>query len=277
MANGLYKRVAGRGFPSSVVAGMTGAGALESQGSTVDPEHGGSHTLYQGSAQQTLTGFKSEGPPDPTLVILEGVWGLSGSVYDPDQTPGYGPGEFRTHAAPRPGHAGQDHGWTPEMEQLHEASQEIHSQDFGALRQRTQVPNPGIVEPPIDQWTNNSPGVSAQAPLTGGQRVLGGRDAIQGYDLRNQYGFDAGHKDRTTIEGNVVNAYIDPSERPFIVPQASGTFKPIDEVWGPEPWASDAVPAGVTYNDPSAYSPPPEPATLDTSLVEATPSAGWGF
>lgn len=273
---GLYGRVSARGFPSSVAAGYTGEGALASQGGPQNPAHavpGG------GTPTSTMTGFQPEGPPPPGVMILEGALGLPGTLLDPDQTPGYGPGEFRSHAAPRmPGWVGSTR-LSPEADliataDMHQVSQAIHAQDFGG---------PKLADGPYDEttlpmnpWASNDPGEAVGlAPLTGPQRVLGRGDAVQGYDLRNRYGFDAGHRERLEITGNVINAYLDPAERPFIVPQASGSFTPTDTVQGPERWISDQHGENVNYTAPSAYEPPPEPATLSGQLVEAVASSGW--
>jgi hypothetical protein len=270
MAGGLYGRVQSRGFPSSVAAGQTGAGALESQGGPQNPAHADS---APGPGTQTLAGFEPDTPPAPAVVILEGSWGLPGQHLDPDQTPGYGPGTFRTHAAPMPGWAGSYYPG-PDLDTLHENSREIHAADFGG-RQLWEG-NSDVTELPMHPWASNSPGEAAGlVPLTGPQRVLGHADAVQGYDLRNRFGFDAGHRERLEITGNVVNAYLDPAERPFIVPQASGTFTPTDTVQGPGSYHSFLDAGNVSYDDPSAYQPPPEPPTLAGQLVAAPASAGW--
>lgn len=270
MAGGLYGRVQARGFPSSAVAGETGAGALESQGGPQDPAHGDSSW---GPPTSTLIGFQPEAPPPPAVTINEGFWGMPGELLDPDQTPGYGPATFRTHATPAPGWAGSYYP-SDELDTLHANSREIHAADFGGGK-LWRAPD-DVTELPMHPWTSNSPGsADGLAPLEGPQRVLGGKDAVQGYDLRNRYGFDAGHRERLEITGTVINAYLDPAERPFIVPQAAGSFTPTDAVQGPEHWVSDQHGENIAYDDPSAYQPPPEPATLSRQLSAAPASAGW--
>ena len=276
MAQGLYGRVTGRGFPSQVTAGMTGEGALESQGGTADPAHG--IVDWGAPVPATLQGFQPEGAAGVYTEVLADIPG-PGSPVDPDQTPGYGPGTFRTHAAPVPGWAGS-YDDQQAMATLHRNSAEIHAQDFGALKLQDFTPgqSEGGVHLPMDPWSANEAELGGvpnpQVPLTGPQRVLGGMDAVQGYDLRNRYGFDAGHKYRAQITGNVVNAYLDPAERPQIWPQGSGSYIPTDSIQGPEPWVSDLNAANINYDDPSAYEPPAQPATLTQPLLSAT---AWGW
>lgn len=275
----LYERVGARGYASGVVAGETGEASLQATQAVRRPDHTG---IDFRRSSTTLIGFDPEGPPPPDYEIIEGAMGLPGELLDPLTSPGYGPGYTRTHAAPMPGWAGS-YGDAEALETLHENSREIHSADFGMpdhLRRVDDVPRL-----PVDHWSANDPGGHTnQAPLTGPQRSMGylSKDAIQGYDRRNRYGFDAGHRWRDSTPGYQDKTggqpliYIDPAERPFIVPQAQGSFVPDDAVQGPEPWVSDLHAANVNYTDPSAYATPPEPATLRTPLTEALPSAGWG-
>jgi hypothetical protein len=283
MAGGLYNRVLARGFPSSVTAGMTGAGALESQGQPLDLAAHGDRSPGA-PVPSTLQGFAPEGPASIDVQVLGDTPG-PGSATDPDQTPGYGPGTFRTHAAPsRTGWAGGYSNLTADnsgdIETMHANSLEIHGEDFGAVGPQEFYPGQGPGESHIkwDRWQANTPELEGvpnpQVRLTGPQRVLGGMDAVQGYDLRNRFGFDAGHKDHGRHTGNMVMAYLDPAERPFIVPQAAGSFIPTDAVQGPEPWASGLSADDLSYHDPSAYSPPPEPPTLSQPLTEAV---AWGW
>jgi hypothetical protein len=259
---GLYQRVSARGFPSSVAAGVTGEGALESQGSPVDPAHGQN---VPGAASSTLPGQLPDTPAAVDVVVLEGAWGLPGQLVNPDGTP-------RTHAAPVPGWAGSYS--DPELLVMHENSAEIHSADFGALVRHTQIQPPP--EPAYEQWSSNDPGEAVGlAPLTGPQRVIGGRDAIQGYDLRNRYGFDAGHRERIVDTTPQPMFYLDPSERPFIVPQASGSFTPDDAIQGPGPWSSGLDGGNINATAPTAYEPPADTPTLAASQAGAPASAGW--
>lgn len=282
---GLYGRVAARGYGEGVPAGMTGEEALLAQQAYRRPAQS---FIDFGTPTSTLTGFDPEGPPPPGYDIQDDgeMWGLPGSADDPYTSPGYGPGNVRTHAAPMPGWAGSYHPITEEgkreLEVLHENSAGIHGADFGMPERNITVYD--VPEIPVDHWTANGPDLGAgtgQAPLTGPQRVLGGADAVQGYDLRNRYGFDAGHKDRTTTPGPANRddgqplIYIDPAERPFIVPQAQGSFIPTDAVQGPGPWVSDLHGENLSYDDPSAYAAPPEPSTLQQPLAAAPADGGW--
>jgi hypothetical protein len=258
---GLYARVQSRGFHSGLVDGQTGAGALDSQGHAQAPQYLGDSNPDQYS---TLPGYQPDhvaqlGPP-----ILEGWFGLPGGI-NPDRTP-------RTHAAPGPGWAGSYD--DPELWQVHENSVAIHSVDFGAREPRITSPN-GLAQPHVDQWSANEPGESVQSPATGQLRAWGGRDDVQGYGLRNRFGFDAGHRQRTTLSAPVVNAYVDPAERPFVVPEASGNFTPTDAVQGPDPVGFMRGAENLNSVPPSSYAPPP-----DTSLAAAPPvggpaMAGW--
>jgi len=276
MPSGLYARVQARGFASGVDAGDTGLGALESQGG---PQDIAAHGQNTGNAMPigTLTGFQPEGPPAPAVEILEGTWGLPGTAHDPDQTPGYGPGEFRSHAAPvMPGWVGSTRMSSDAdllaTAQMHETSAEIHAADFGGPKLQDFT---DFTEDPVDAWSSNNPGEAVGlAPLTGPQRILGGKDAVQGYDLRNRYGFDAGHRARQTRLNEQPMFYLDPAERPFIVPQQQGTFIPTDAVQGPEPWNSNLDAANVNPDDPSPYQPPPEPPTMTADLL-AAPVSGY--
>lgn len=271
---GLYDRVAARGFPSpGVEAGQTGAGALDSQGHPVDPSHG-DLSAYPGGGSQSVPEFEhvQEGPGPVGVPILDGTWGLPGLFSNPlDCTP-------RTHAAPSPGWAGS-YAPSADLDQLHENSAEIHSTDFGALAQRLNVEDAtDEAQLAWESWSSNDPGESVQVPLEGAARSIGRQgDAVQGYDLRNRFGFDAGHRLRIRPVSSQPLAYLDPSERPFIVPQASGSFTPTDAVQGPGPWYSLRAGENVNATPPTAYEPPPEPPTTLASAAPSgsPPSAGW--
>lgn len=269
MANGLYARVAARGFPSSVAAGMTGTGALESEGGPYSPAHG--QDVTEQGQYSTLTGFQPEAPPGPAVELLEGTWGLPGTITEPDQTPGYGPGTFRTHAAPVPGWAGSYA--DEQLLTVRENSAGIHAQDFGALARHLQLQ--GVPEPHLDIWKANEAGENVLQPVRGPLQAMGGYDTTQGYDTRNRYGFDAGHRERLVATDPQPMFYLDPAERPFIVPQASGTFTPTDAVQGPAPDGQFLDAGDINSTPPTSYAPPPEPDTLTTPQAGGTPSAGW--
>lgn len=282
MGTGLYGRTQARGFPVPAAfsddAEAVAAAALASQGGTADPAHG---DVSWGPSPSTLTGFSLEGPGDVGVEIVGDRPG-PGERFDPDQTPGYGPGTFRTHAAPAPGWAGSYHD-DEALDVLHGNSRRIHAADFGGRKLQDFGPlqGPGAVELPMDPSSTEDYGDSNQPPLTGAQRVLGGRDSVQGYGGGadgpggvNSYGYAAVKANRLGVTGNMVMAYLEPSERPFRVPQASGTFVPTDAVTGPEPFASFIAADGNSYHDPTVYAAGPEPATLGTPLAEAT-SWGW--
>jgi hypothetical protein len=265
MPGGLYQRVANRGFHSAVADGLTGAGALDAQGNPLPPQD---LTDSNPAQYSTLPGFDPTPVADLSLPLLEGIWGMPGSGWNPDQTP-------RTHAAPFPGWAGSQD--DPELLTVHENSVAIHSVDFGALEPRITSPN-GLAQPHIDQWRANEPGENVLEPVSGQLQYMGGRDDAQGYSLRNRYGFDAGHRDRITLSNPVVNSYLDPSERPFVVPQVTGSFRPTDAVQGPNPTADFRDAGNLNSTEPTSYVPPSDPVgQLAAAPGGAGPvgAAGW--
>lgn len=286
MPQSLYNRV-GQRFPSDVYQGGVSQGQLDSQGNPQAVWERQNRNLPFARNLQTLHGFPAEGPPPPNYELLELEVGLSGEIVDPDQTPGYGPGTLRTHAAPFPG-------WAPnygapyagdydaeQLAQLNENSRRIHGTRF--TRPRRQVPHnsPMQTDTEVDQWEAGADHSLpyGQVELQGAQRVLGGYDAAQGYGGggKGPGGTNNGadYKSRTQVHGNVINTYLDPAERPFHVPQYSGTFMPTDAVQGPDPTGNPYDAWSVSYNDPSSYAPPAEPATLSSTLVEAPVGGGW--
>lgn len=258
---GLYSRVAARGFPSSIVDGRYGVASLADQGTTVDPQHGEN---VRAVGHSTLPGYTPEGTPGSIpYPVLEGMWGLPGGV-DTDATPG-------AHAAPVPGWAGSYD--DPALWQMHENSAEIHAQDFGALTRR--VHTDSHVEPTFEQWSYDLVGGSNQQPVSGQLQAVGGRDDVQGYGLRNGYGFDGGHRARMMNTTPQPFSFLDSAERLFIVPQASGNFTPTDDVYGPGPYWSGWDSTGTNATDPQPYQPPIEPATNAQPLTGGAVSAGW--
>ncbi|HEV2256833.1 MAG TPA: hypothetical protein VGS06_27175 [Streptosporangiaceae bacterium] len=263
MPRSVYQRVISRGFHSAVADGVTGAGALDSQGRPLPPQTLGQ---TQAGATSTLPGYQPDPVAPVAVVPLESIWGLAGSGTSPDQTP-------RTHAAPGPGWAGSYD--SPELLQVRENSVVIHSADFGALEPRITSPN-GLAQPATDQWADNNTGESAQDPVTGQLRYMGGRDTIQGYSLRNRYGFDGGHRARTTLSAPVINTYLDPAERPFVVPQLTGSFLPSDTVQGPQAPGNFRSADNINATPPTAYAPPPDPVTqLSPPPAGGPVSHGW--
>lgn len=260
---GLYDRVQSRGFPSTVTAGMGGAGALDSQGHPRPPQH---LAELEHGATSTLPGFEPDPVAELGVPLLEGWFGLPGGGSNPDQTP-------RTHAAPGPGWAGSYD--DPELWQVRQNSVAIHSADFGALEPRITSPG-GLTQPEFDQWQANDPGENVLEPVTGQLQFMGGRDTTQGYSKRNRYGFDAGHRQRTTFAAPVVNTYLDPSERPFVIPQASGNFAPTDAVQGPNPIGYMRGAENLNATPQSAYTPPPDPEVAPPGPAAGGPAvAGW--
>lgn len=258
---GLYNRVNARGFPSSIVDGRYGVMSLNDQGTTVDPQHG---LNVPAIGQQTLMGFEVEGAaPAVPVPVLEGMWGLPGGLNE-DRTPG-------THAAPVPGWAGSYD--DPALLVVHENSAEIHSVDFGALTRR--VHTDSHVEPTFEQWGYDLVGESVQQPIRGQLQAEGKNDDVQGYGLRNGYGFDGGHRNRQMNTTPQPMSFLDPAERLFIVPQASGSYTPTDDVYGPGPYWSGWDSTGTNATDPSPYAPPIEPSTNATPLTGGAVSAGW--
>jgi hypothetical protein len=175
-----------------------------------------------------------------------------------------------------PGWAGS-YAPSTELEAVHDNSAVIHAADFGALTRHVHVEGEGQggAAPDWDKWTSNNAGESVQQPIRGQLQAMGGRDDIQGYGLRNEYGFDAGHRDRIVDQTPQPMSYLDPAERPFVVPQASGGFTPTDAVQGPEGWTAGWDAGNINPDPASAYEPPPQPDTLQTPLAAAPVSSGW--
>jgi len=262
---GLYGRVSGRGFPSRVAQGMTGEGALESQGGPTDPAHG-VNTTPVGRYTTTL-GFAPEAPDAPPQVpLLPSAFGLHGGVNE-DRTP-------TGHAGPVPGWAGS-YAPSAELDAMHANSAEIHGADFGALGPRIAVHGAPVepaysVEGPYEYIGDNN-----LQPLRGQIQAMGGYDRDQGYSLSNRFGFDGGHRQRIVDSQPQPMYYLDPGERVQIWPQGSGNFTPSDAPQGPGQWASGWDARAVNATPPSSYQPPAEPATLTQPLQGAPVSAGW--
>lgn len=276
---GLYGRVSARGFPVPAAYAASpeavSQAALEAQGGTADPAHGQN---VWGPPTSTLQGFSPEGPAGVQVEMRADIPG-PGSPSDPDQSPGYGPGTFRSHAAPWPQPVLGQHDLEGRASRAQE-SRAIHGVRF-AHGMPQDAPPVGGTDLPMNPSGTEDYGASNQAPLSGAARVLGGRDSVQGYGGGgsgpggvNGHGFGAVKARHQNVTGNVVNAYLDPADRPFYVPQAGGSFIPTDAVAGPEPWASLLAADGLAYNDPSPYVPSPEPDTLKGQLTEAT---AWGW
>jgi hypothetical protein len=279
----LYGRVQARGFPVPAAYSQSpeavSAAALAAHGGTADPAHGQNPW---GPPPSTLRGFQPEGAAPPGVEVLGDIPG-PGSPSDPDQSPGYGPGTFRTHAAPWPGWAGS-YAPSDDLDILHANSRSIHAADFGGRKLsqfQGDASGNGADYLPMNPSGTEDYGASSQAPLSGAARVLGGLDSVQGYGGGghgpggvNANGFSAVKARHQNITGNVVNAYLDPADRPFYVPQGSGSYIPTDAVSGPEPFSSFIAADGLSYNAPSPYQPSPEPETLGQPLPAAT---AWGW
>jgi len=268
MPAGLYGRVASRGFPSNVAAGQTGVASLESQGGPTNPIHGQALTADPPTLT-TKPGFQAEAPDLLPIPVLPSAFGLPGGML-PDDTP-------RTHAGPIPGWAGSYD--SPDLLTVRENSNDVvHGDDFGALDRHITVHGVLGRDPSPDQWdifTAHDPGTSVQDPVTGQLRAAGGRDQVQGYGRLNGNGFDAGHRERHVTRAPLPRAYLDPGERVWIIPQASGNFVPSDTVQGPAPWIGGWAAESVNATPPTAYAPPPDPTTNAGGPVGAPPSAGW--
>jgi hypothetical protein len=249
---------------------MTGAGALASQGGPTDPAHG--ETVTAAGQYTTLPGYLPESPADLSVPLLEGTWGISGSGENPDQTP-------RTHAAPVPGWAGSYA--DPALLDVHGNSAEIHAVDFGALAPRMHSPA-AAAEPALDIQRIASGGEVPLDRVSGQLRAMGGYDGTQGYGGgadgpggTNSYGFSDVRRTRITATDPQPMSYLDPAERPFIVPQASGAFTPTDAVWGPAPAGTYLDAGNINSTPPSPYEAPPDPATAAAAPAGGAVSAGW--
>src|SRR4029077_4271779 len=209
MARSLNDRVAGRGYPSAVIVGETGEASLEAQGGPAKAVHGENVTTLAPS--QVQTGFQPDTVADvPPYTVLEGAWGLPGSLADVNATP-------LSHAAPMPGRAGS-YAPSDDLDAMHERSQVIHAQDFGSLERHNR--NPGEAQPNFTIWgRTDTPGENVLQTVRGPLQAMGGYDDAQGYSLRTRYGLDAGHRSRLTESNPQPMVFIDSSERPRIVPQ----------------------------------------------------------
>jgi hypothetical protein len=259
----LYDRVASRGFAGGTVAGKTGAGALESQGGPQNPRH--SRTVAFDPPQNLpLVGADQEPVAPVAVLILDGQWGLSGSV-DLDPAP-------RNHTAPGIGWTGNDNGG-PERAELRAYADEVHAVDYGAPVRRREQYESAIEH--ADHWENLNRGESLLQPVPDQMRGQGGRDEDQGFSRRNGYDFDAGHRSRTTLSAPIVNAYLEPAERAWVVATAHGTFIPTDAVQGPLVGTSYLNAPSINAVPQTSYTPPPEPVTSPEAPVGAPASAGW--
>ena len=264
MPRSLYERAAARGYPSHISDGLTGAGSLWSQGGPQNTDRHG-ETDPPATNRQTIMGFAPEPVADVEFLILDGAFGLPGSSYE-NATP-------RTHAAPAPGWAG-DYGDNPDLYDKHAASTSAHAQDFGAVPREQRYAVRPLVD--TDQWQSNVRGESLLQPVPGQIRSASGHyDADQGYDRANGYGFDAGHRDRTTYHGQRLMAYLDHAERPFIVPAAHGPFYPTDAVQGPLTGTAYRDAPGINATPQTAYVPPADPVTSPQPPQGAPASVGW--
>lgn len=287
---GLYQRVAARGFPSAVIAGQTGVGALESQGSPQDPRHGDVTPGTPGYTTQVLPQFSPDTPADLYIPVGLGFHGLPGTLVNPDQTIATVPVSLPDGTWSRGDHAAPVPGWAPSpnyvtseadadaMAVLRDNSTEIHGVNFGSLAQRQ--PN-DVTDIAYTAWYSNDPGANVAQPIRGQLQGMGGYDATQGYGGGgpgeggiNAYGLGAPHVDRFQWSEPQPQPYLDPAERPFLAPQGSGSFVPTDAVQS-QPYGSFLDGPSVIYSDPSAYSPPPQPATQQTTDSPAPVSTGW--
>lgn len=287
----LSQRVAARGFPSAVIAGDTGAGALESQGSPQNPVHGQAGPGSPGYTTQVLPQFQPDTPAGLYVPVGLGFPGLPGSLVNPDRT-------IATVTANRPDgsysrgdHAAPVPGWAPSplyvtsdesaeaLAQVRDNSTAIHGVDFGALEGHTQVATDPMTA--RTHWYSNDPGQNVAQPVSGQLRNMGGFDATQGYGGGstgpggiNDFGLGAPHVDRFQFSEPQPQPYLDPAERPFVVPQGGQSFVPTDAVQG-QPYTSYWDSPGTIYTEPDSYTPPPDPAVNSAPLGAATVSAGW--
>jgi len=261
MANGLYARVASRGFPTSVDVGTTGEGALYNSGNP-DLMHQQQTAVPGFTPAQTMKGFAPEPLPPVSVYISDDDYGLVGDRADPDQTPGYGPGAFRTHNAPMAGpNLNAPTPWaTPqqlgEIAGSLEEVRGIHSQRFARSRGYVQSAE---VTVQVGQQTAGEIGETLSDNGSGGQmRGMAGIDSVQGFGgggsgpggINGRYPNEKHYL--TTAEGSVLNATVDPSERPLTVPQLGQTFKLTGPDFGPGPWQSGFETYG-NYHPPTDY------------------------
>lgn len=242
-------------FPADTVAGQTGAGSKESQGTALQRQQ----LNIPAKNRNIYRPFDAETEPAP-FFDYEDSYDLPGSM-NPDQTP-------RTHAIPFAGWAPSYE--SPELAELNENIMEIHSQDFGALNPRVHSAKFAIAESPIDIWYDTSAGEVNLQPLSGQVRQAAGYDAVQGYGGGGSGpgGINPdspGHGKRTTFTEPQPTYSLDPAERPFRIPQGGVNAVFTDEVQGPGTYQWSYGDAAATHREPTAYEPVSAPAPFDAA------------
>lgn len=292
MAQSLYARAAGRGFPVIDFGGQTGQGRLQSSGGGVlswqDHASTGPGTRgYDLAAGQSSRQFGAAQPGDTGLewVYDAPLWGLPAGTR-PDALPRTqtadaepaGPetpvaghlmfGQYQGgvtipgHAAPLPNlpmSSPYDH----EQESLYfEEENEVHGVNFGGHAQRNDIPYltqiPGWSHLPV-----NEGGSTGLQPLTGPIRAQAGLDAVQGYggggpgpggiNDAHQYGY---WQDQAEYPLDIAPVIVSAGEVPFVteLPQMFTATDP----------TTTGVPADYGYTAPlvnmvpqAPYEPPP--------------------
>lgn len=254
---------AARPYSADVVAGQTGTGSLSSRGTPLAPQKLG----VQAKNRNITPGFQQEPYPAPYDAFDDGFdYILPGTLTNPDQTP-------RTHATPFAGHVG-NYMDGDAMSALNANVMEIHSEDFGALKQRTHSSRNTSAYDPATVTRNTGIGESNLQPLTGQVRRNAGYDAVQGYGGRGSGpgGINAaptGKGVQVRFSNPQPTYSLVPSERPFIAPQGGYNAQFTDAVQGPErPYGWSFGDAASPYDPASAYAPPAEVSVFKSGYVE---------
>jgi hypothetical protein len=274
-----------QGFGSFSQDGMTGAGRLESQGSTVDPAHG--QWGDQSASPQWAPPYPSSGqyayPPED--------WGLVGDA-PAAQAPDAADRPFddtpASMAAPWP-RLGADDGSlrNPEAQwRQQEASHILHGEDRGGSGATT-YGAPGDHESPVHwdvRYEVNDGGSLLQGGVPAQIKGAGsGHDVTQGFGTAEGFGYAAGHLQRYDQTDPVPYnwQWLQASERPFRIkaPALQPTYDGPDSPYGASGDTTAHMKHGVSQaavnSFPTPYAPPSDPTVLP-SIGGPGEAPSWG-
>lgn len=275
-----------QGFDSFAADGQTGAGRLESFGSTVDPAHG----------QWGDTSAPPEyGPPFPSSgqhAYSPEDWGLVGDP-PPYLAPQPGEGPFDTTpssmAAPYP-RLGADDGTLRDpgaQWRQQEASHILHGEDRGGSRATT-YGAPGDHESPVHwnvRYEVNDGGSLLQGGIPDQIKGAGsGHDVTQGFGTAEGHGYAAGHLQRYDQMDPVPYNFqwLRVGERPFRIktPALQPSYDGPDSPYGVQGDTTANMAQGASQaavqGFPTPYAPPSDPTVLPT-VQPAGEAPAWGL
>lgn len=269
------------GFDSFATAGQTGAGRLESQGSTVDPAHG-----QWGDASAPM----EYGPPFPSAGqhAYSPDWGVVGEPPVPlAPSSGEGPDD-RTPAsvsAPYPRLSPSDSQLRdPEAQwRQQEASMLLHGEDLGGPSATTY----GALPEDGGTWRTRYEVSAGMSKLVGGipPQIIGGgsgHDVVQGFGTAEGHGYAEGHLQRYDHVDPVPYNFqwLRVGERPFKVktPAVQPGYAGPDSPYG----ASGDTTQGMMHGSaqaavesfPTPYAPPADPTVLPV-MAAAGEAPSW--